>query len=90
LNAAYPDLRWPRVVVHYSKEIGCTGTAFFATILYGQQISAHALSGQQTINFAGAFCQHAAMPMQTRSFSPSPRPIWRAWQVDKIIHRACG
>jgi hypothetical protein len=92
LNAAYPDLRLSHVVVPYSKEIGCIETSFFITILYVRQTPGHAFGGQskQTIKVAGAFDQHAAMPMLSRGFSQSPRPIWRAWQLEKIIHRACG
>jgi len=90
LNAAYPDLRLRRVALHYATEIDFTKTSFFATIPYVQQTPGQALGGQQAINVAGAFQQRAAMPMLSRSFSQSPRPIWRAWQLAKIIHRACG
>jgi len=90
LNAANPDLSLQRVALHYATEIDCTKTSFFATILYVRQTPGRALGGQQAINVAGEFHQHAAMPMLSRTFSQSPRPIWRAWQLAKIIHRACG
>jgi hypothetical protein len=65
---------------------------FFATIPYFREILGHMLGepSTQTFNAAGAFHKHAAMPMLSRTFSQSPRPIWRAWQLKEIIHRACG